>query len=203
MEKRIFFHLRKLLWLVITMQLATVLAATNVTDSTQIVGDSIVNLYAWSAWGSWSACSRSCGGGVSVQERECLPRSRNLIVNETGPSTTTVRVTRQATNDCLGVSRRYHECNAHACLSGERDVRAEQCSSYDRRPFRGRFYTWVPYIDGDSPCLLNCRPLGQQFYATLALVADGAPCTRVGYRAICVQGSCKVSGWKIYEKCKS
>ncbi|CAG9123807.1 unnamed protein product [Plutella xylostella] len=30
-------------------------------------------LYAWSAWGAWSACSRTCGGGVAVQERQCLP----------------------------------------------------------------------------------------------------------------------------------
>ncbi|CAG9795757.1 unnamed protein product [Diatraea saccharalis] len=31
-------------------------------------------IYAWSSWGSWSTCSRSCGGGVAVQERQCLPR---------------------------------------------------------------------------------------------------------------------------------
>ncbi|KAI8420132.1 hypothetical protein MSG28_008711 [Choristoneura fumiferana] len=80
---------------------------------------------------------------------------------------------------------------AKPCVGGVADMRAEQCSTYDRRPFRGRFYTWVPYIDGDSPCTLNCRPLGKHFYASLSLVADGTPCTRPGFRAICVQGACK------------
>ncbi|KAF9797868.1 hypothetical protein SFRURICE_001471 [Spodoptera frugiperda] len=66
------------------------------------------------------------------------------------------------------------------CPGPVRDPRAEQCAMYDRRPFRG-----------DSPCTLNCRPRGQQFYASLALVVDGTPCTKPGFRAICVQGDCK------------
>nr|XP_034835524.1 thrombospondin type-1 domain-containing protein 4-like [Maniola hyperantus] len=162
------------------------------SEAQEVIEDSSAKLYVWSSWGSWSPCSRTCGGGVSVQERQCLPRSRNpAVVPNTTLDTPTirVRVTRQTSQDCLGISKRYHECNTAPCLTGEKDMRAEQCSSYDRRPFRGRFYTWVPYVDGNSPCLLNCRPLGQQFYASLSLVADGSPCTKPGYRAMCVQGS--------------
>ncbi|XP_041984627.1 thrombospondin type-1 domain-containing protein 4-like [Aricia agestis] len=155
--------------------------------------------YAWSSWGAWSSCSRSCGGGVSVQERQCLPRDptrwrgsrkRRKLVRRAN-----ARKPRDVTNpECPGLSRRYHECNTEPCPGPVRDPRAEQCSAYDRRPFRGRFYTWAPYVDGNAPCILNCRPRGQQFYASLALVADGTPCTRPGYRAICVQGSCKAVG---------
>lgn len=54
------------------------------------------------------------------------------------------------------------------------------------------FKCWIFFL-GDSPCTLNCRPLGKHFYASLSLVADGTPCTRPGFRAICVQGACKVS----------
>lgn len=162
-------------------------------------------LYAWSSWGRWSPCSRSCGGGVAVQERHCLPR----IPSRTRRSRKRRKLTRSfehkrrsrhlihgpATEpDCPGLARRYHECNTAPCSGPQRDVRAEQCAVYDRRPFRGRFYTWVPYVDGDAPCTLNCRPRGQQFYASLALVADGTPCTKPGFRAICVQGTCKVVG---------
>lgn len=25
----------------------------------------------WGPWGSWTECSRTCGGGVSASEREC------------------------------------------------------------------------------------------------------------------------------------
>ena len=25
----------------------------------------------WGKWSEWSECSRSCGGGVSIQQREC------------------------------------------------------------------------------------------------------------------------------------
>ncbi|XP_063626447.1 thrombospondin type-1 domain-containing protein 4-like [Cydia splendana] len=180
----------EILWVAAIIQFAMCTTATN-DISTSVQTDS--GAYAWSAWGAWSPCSRTCGGGVAVQKRECLPRPGST--NTTLP-TPTVRVSRQTRGaDCVGVARRYHQCNMAPCHTGvasASDMRAEQCSAYDRRPFRGRFYTWVPYIDGDSPCTLNCRPLGKHFYASLALVADGTPCTRPSLRAICVQGSCKV-----------
>ncbi|XP_063626551.1 thrombospondin type-1 domain-containing protein 4-like isoform X1 [Cydia splendana] len=158
--------------------------------------------FAWSAWGPWSKCSKTCGGGVSVQERQCLPRDpsrmrRSRKRRKLIRSTERLRRAREIPSgdpDCPGLARRYHECNTEPCPGPLRDSRAEQCAVYDRRPFRGRFYTWVPYVDGDSPCTLNCRPRGQQFYASLALVTDGTPCTKPGYRAICVQGSCKIVG---------
>ncbi|CAG5049251.1 unnamed protein product, partial [Parnassius apollo] len=159
-------------------------------------------MYAWSTWGAWSSCSRSCGGGVAVQERQCLPRdpTRWRRSRKRRKLTRSVDHTRRARNvitrsvpDCPGLGRRYHECNTAPCPGPRRDSRADQCAVYDRRPFRGRFYTWVPYVDGNAPCILNCRPRGQQFYASLALVADGTPCTKPGFRAICVQGNCKVS----------
>ncbi|KAM3963349.1 papilin-like [Aphomia sociella] len=172
------------------IQFAMFTQATNITTiPPQVIEDN--SSYAWSSWGSWSPCSRSCGVGVAVQERQCLPRSRILATNATTTPAIIVRVTRQTQSDCLGVAKRYHECNTAPCSGSVQDMRSEQCAAYDRRPFRGRFYTWVPYIDGNSPCTLNCRPLGQHFYASLALVADGTPCTRPGFRAICVQGACK------------
>ncbi|CAK1551450.1 unnamed protein product [Leptosia nina] len=157
----------------------------------------ITSVYAWSSWGTWSSCSKTCGGGVAVQERQCLPRDptrwrRSRKRRKLVRSTDRLRRTRATqVPDCPGLARRYHECNTAPCPGPARDSRAEQCAVYDRRPFRGRFYTWVPYVDGNSPCTLNCRPRGQQFYASLALVADGTPCTKPGFRAICVQGSCK------------
>ncbi|RVE48286.1 hypothetical protein evm_007037 [Chilo suppressalis] len=195
----------KVIWVTTIVKLAVFATALNVTTvSPPEMDNSLGGSYAWSSWGSWSSCSKTCGGGVAIQERQCLPRSRSAIPNGTlPPPIITVRVTRQThLNDCAGVARRYHECNTAPCPDGEKDMRAEQCAVYDRRPFRGRFYTWTPYIDGDSPCTLNCRPLGQQFYASLALVADGTPCTRPGYRAICVQGECKQFS-KNLERCSS
>ncbi|XP_045501742.1 thrombospondin type-1 domain-containing protein 4-like [Colias croceus] len=167
----------------------------------EISRTNLTNMYAWSSWGTWSACSKTCGGGVAVQERQCLPRDptrwrRSRKRRKLARSTDRLRRSRDAVNvpDCPGLARRYHECNTAPCPGPVHDSRAEQCSVYDRRPFRGRFYTWVPYVDGNAPCTLNCRPRGQQFYASLALVADGTPCTKPGFRAICVQGSCKVVG---------
>ncbi|KAJ8717887.1 hypothetical protein PYW07_005817 [Mythimna separata] len=202
MEKKRHFLSKKLLWAFVIVQIVMLSSATNLTttESSQEIPVEVENEvevdipeYAWSAWGSWSACSRSCGGGVSVQERQCLPRNIPPLDNSSiPPPVITVRVTRETHEpNCQGVDKRYHECNDIPCPGGARSSRAAQCAAFDRRPFRGRFYTWVPYIDGNAPCTLNCRPLGQHFYASLSLVADGTPCTRLGFRAICVQGTCK------------
>uniref|UniRef100_A0A2A4K7Z3 PLAC domain-containing protein n=1 Tax=Heliothis virescens TaxID=7102 RepID=A0A2A4K7Z3_HELVI len=207
MEKKIFFLSKQLLWVFVMVEIAMWSSATNSTTTEkpqeaelEVEQDVSVEgeAYAWSAWGSWSACSRTCGGGVSVQERQCLPRIRNTESSENSsypPPVITVRVTRETHEpNCQGVDKRYHECNDIPCPGGARSSRAAQCAAFDRRPFRGRFYTWVPYIDGNAPCTLNCRPMGQQFYASLSLVADGTLCTRQGFRAICVQGTCKAVG---------
>ncbi|XP_059060915.1 thrombospondin type-1 domain-containing protein 4-like [Achroia grisella] len=196
MEKKKHSFWKKIIWIAAIIEFAMVTRATNTTTlPPQVTEGNQSEGYVWSTWGTWSRCSRTCGGGVAVQERQCLPRTKSTASNTTlAPPVITIRVARETQADCLGVAKRYHECNTAPCSGSVSDMRSEQCSTYDRRPFRGRFYTWVPYIDGDSPCTLNCRPLGQHFYASLALVADGTPCTRPGFRAICVQGVCKVVG---------
>ncbi|XP_068620341.1 thrombospondin type-1 domain-containing protein 4-like [Battus philenor] len=191
-HRRYLFWTNKSCWAAVIMQVATItMAANTAADSLQALEESLTSAYAWTSWGSWGPCSMTCGGGVAVQERECLPRTRSVIKN--GSSLGSIRIQRA---DCPGVSRRYHECNTAPCTIGEQvqDVRADQCAAYDRRPFHGRFYNWVPYIDGNVPCRLNCRPIGQQFYASLGVVADGTPCTKPGFRAVCIQGNCKAVG---------
>ncbi|CAG9795756.1 unnamed protein product [Diatraea saccharalis] len=132
-------------------------------------------------------------GNQSVQMRRSRKRRKLVRNTDRIRRTRNIAQIRPSDPDCPGLARRYHECNTAPCPGPPRDPRADQCAVYDRRPFRGRFYTWVPYVDGEAPCTLNCRPRGQQFYASLALVADGTPCTKPGFRAICVQGTCKVS----------
>lgn len=107
---------------------------------------------------------------------------------------------RYISNDCIGVYRRYHICNDHACPSGNDDLRQEQCSAFDDVDFQGRKYTWEPYIKDDAECELNCKPLGMKYFATLNnSVIDGTACFRPAEyyrsnylgRAICVGGICK------------
>ncbi|VVC98013.1 unnamed protein product [Leptidea sinapis] len=47
---------------------------TGIAQSHQTTVSNVTNKYAWSSWGPWGVCSKTCGGGVAVQERQCLPR---------------------------------------------------------------------------------------------------------------------------------
>jgi papilin len=125
----------------------------------------------WGPWSTPSECSRSCGGGVAYQTRECLR----------GP------------DNCQGGTRKYFSCNTQDCPDNEVDFRQYQCSQYDRTPFEGVYYNWAPYTKGPNPCELNCVPRGERFYYRhKAKVIDGTRCNDHSLD-VCVDGKCQVT----------
>lgn len=108
------------------------------------------------SWGDWeigSQCSRTCGGGVLVEQRSCMNA------------------------DCTGPSKRYSSCNTQACPPGALDFRQEQCSKYDSKPFERRLFQWIPYLKAPRKCELNCMPKGERFYYRHEKKVSMAVCT--------------------------
>ncbi|XP_050294454.1 papilin isoform X2 [Anthonomus grandis grandis] len=124
----------------------------------------------WLEWSEPSPCSRTCGGGVSTQYRQC-----------------------QDGYICRGASRRHFSCNTQDCPDTG-DFRAQQCSEYDEVAFENEKYQWIPYTKGPNPCELNCMPKGQRFYYRHApQVIDGTRCTD-DKLDVCVNGKCQPVG---------
>lgn len=158
----------------------------------------------WGPWSAWSECSRSCGTGIQAQSRECVPSQRLLrkrsIIAENG--------TAGSRPICIGTYKRYHTCNTQKCPNFPEDLRAEQCAKYNGRNYKGQSYDWVPFLDAPNSCALNCRAVGERFYATLEpAVMDGTPCDAPSLRGhnagismertdrwLCVAGQCKPVG---------
>ncbi|XP_021693567.1 papilin isoform X5 [Aedes aegypti] len=130
----------------------------------------------WGPWSSPSECSRSCGGGVAHQTRECL---------NTSPDGQPL---------CRGGSRKYFSCNIQDCPEGELDFRKQQCSEFNSVPFENHRYQWVPYTKAPNPCELNCMPIGERFYYRhKAKVTDGTRCNDESFD-VCVDGTCQAVG---------
>ncbi|XP_054858272.1 ADAMTS-like protein 3 [Eublepharis macularius] len=126
----------------------------------------------WDAWGAWSDCSRTCGGGASYSLRRCL-NGRN----------------------CEGRNIRYKTCSNNDCPSEAGDFRAQQCSAYNDVKYQGHFYEWVPvYGDSSSPCALKCQALGKPLVVELApKVLDGTRCNAKSLD-MCISGICQAVG---------
>ncbi|XP_045057934.2 papilin isoform X2 [Desmodus rotundus] len=130
----------------------------------------------WGSWGDWSPCSRTCGGGISFQERPCYSQRRD------------------GGSSCVGPARRHRSCHIESCPDGARDFRAVQCSAFDSQEFQGRRYRWLPYYGARNKCELTCIPKGENFYYKhREAVVDGTPC-EPGTRDVCVDGICRVVG---------
>uniref|UniRef100_W5N5E8 ADAMTS like 3 n=1 Tax=Lepisosteus oculatus TaxID=7918 RepID=W5N5E8_LEPOC len=126
----------------------------------------------WDAWGSWSDCSRTCGGGASYSLRRCL----------NGGS-------------CEGKNIRYRTCSNMECPEESGDFRAQQCSAHNDIKYQGSTYEWIPVSnDPTSPCALKCQAKGKNFVVELApKVLDGTRC-KTDSLDMCINGVCQAVG---------
>uniref|UniRef100_A0AAQ5ZT26 ADAMTS-like 3 n=1 Tax=Amphiprion ocellaris TaxID=80972 RepID=A0AAQ5ZT26_AMPOC len=126
----------------------------------------------WDAWGPWSDCSRTCGGGASYSLRRCL-----------------------SGGSCDGKNIRYRTCSNTDCPVESGDFRTQQCSAHNDIKYQGVTYEWVPApYDSSAPCALRCQAEGGSLTVELApKVLDGTRC-RVDAFDICISGVCQEVG---------
>ncbi|XP_047242190.1 ADAMTS-like protein 1 isoform X4 [Girardinichthys multiradiatus] len=126
----------------------------------------------WDAWGSWSECSRTCGGGASYSLRRCL-----------------------SSRICEGQNIKYRTCSNVDCPPDAGDFRAQQCSAHADVRYQGEFHDWLPvYNDPENPCSLKCKAKGSGLVVELApKVLDGTRCYTESLD-MCISGVCQIVG---------
>ncbi|XP_041442325.1 A disintegrin and metalloproteinase with thrombospondin motifs 20 [Xenopus laevis] len=138
----------------------------------------------WGPWGSYSSCSRNCGGGIKTITRDCSqPEPRN------------------GGKYCVGRRMKFRSCNTDSCPRGRKDFRDEQCTNFDGKHFNINGLTgsvrWIPKYSGilmKDRCKLFCRVSGTSSYYQLKdRVIDGTSCGPES-DDICVQGLCRQAG---------
>ncbi|KAK3567378.1 hypothetical protein QTP86_019893, partial [Hemibagrus guttatus] len=135
----------------------------------------------WDAWGTWSECSRTCGGGASYSLRRCLSSKNkcNDVITRT----------------CEGQNIKYRTCSNVDCPPDSGDFRAQQCSAHADVRYQGRYYEWLP-VDNDpeNPCALKCKAKGTDLVVELApKVLDGTRCYTESLD-MCISGACQIVG---------
>ncbi|KAM4612370.1 ADAMTS-like protein 1 isoform 2-T3 [Polymixia lowei] len=126
----------------------------------------------WDAWGSWSECSRTCGGGASYSLRRCL-----------------------SSKTCEGQNIKYRTCSNVDCPPDSGDFRAQQCSAHADVHYQGQYHEWLPVDnDPDNPCALKCKAKGSGLVVELApKVLDGTRCYTESLD-MCISGACQIVG---------
>lgn len=161
----------------------------------------------WGQWQGWSACSRTCGGGIRRSIRACdspAPSAGGLY--------------------CVGDRVRYTSCQTAECPRGSDDFRQEQCRRFDGNSFNiegvPSDVKWLPKYTGSKlinyllsilikrilylftffkvrdadKCKLFCRIQHSSAYYLLdSVVADGTPCGADTFHK-CVNGQCIPAG---------
>ncbi|XP_074526577.1 ADAMTS-like protein 2 [Halichoeres trimaculatus] len=145
-----------------------------------------VTTYWWGEWAKWTACTRTCGGGVMSQERHCLKQRKKVAAGKDNMT-------------CTGTPKKYHLCNTKECPATGRSFREEQCWSFNSQLYSGRNYQWKPLYPDDyvhissNPCDLHCTTTDGQ-RQLMVTARDGTSCKYSSYRGVCVDGKCEPIG---------
>ncbi|XP_076007219.1 ADAMTS-like protein 2 [Genypterus blacodes] len=145
-----------------------------------------VTTYWWGEWAKWTACTRTCGGGVMAQERHCLKQRQKVAAGKDNMT-------------CTGTAKKYHLCNTKECPTTGRSFREEQCWSFNSQLYNGRNYQWKPLYPDDyvhissNPCDLHCTTTDGQ-RQLMVTARDGTSCKYSSYRGVCVDGKCEPIG---------
>ncbi|XP_028271093.1 ADAMTS-like protein 2 [Parambassis ranga] len=145
-----------------------------------------VTTYWWGEWAKWTACTRTCGGGVMSQERHCLKQRKKVAAGKDNMT-------------CTGTAKKYHLCNTKECPATGRSFREEQCWSFNSQLYNGKNYQWKPLYPDDyvhissNPCDLHCTTTDGQ-RQLMVTARDGTSCKYSSYRGVCVDGKCEPIG---------
>ncbi|XP_032163717.1 ADAMTS-like protein 2 isoform X2 [Mustela erminea] len=161
-------------------------ATDNSPTSNSLEGGTDATAYWWGEWTKWTACSRSCGAGVTSQERHCLQQRRTSVLGA-------------GNRTCTGTSKRYQLCRVQDCPPDGRSFREEQCISFNSRVYDGRTHQWKPLYPDDyvhissKPCDLHCTTVDGQ-RQLMVPARDGTSCKLTDLRGVCVSGKCEPIG---------
>ncbi|XP_070614770.1 A disintegrin and metalloproteinase with thrombospondin motifs 13 isoform X1 [Erythrolamprus reginae] len=145
----------------------------------------------WSSWTSFTSCSRSCGGGIMLRQRQC---------NNPRPAF--------GGQACQGEALQAEMCHVQPCVKTQMDFMDEQCSATNMKPLYlheqlPSFYRWISaasYAKGDALCQYMCQAAGKNFMVSRGdRFTDGTRCKKPSLvdkdtLALCVMGSCRVFG---------
>ncbi|XP_076211492.1 ADAMTS-like protein 2 isoform X3 [Aptenodytes patagonicus] len=179
-------QLKGTLALLLVGNVAFVIAQDLTQTSNSLEEGADVTAYWWGEWTKWTACTRTCGGGVKSQERHCLRQRRKSVSG-------------LANKTCTGTSKRYQLCKVQECPANGRSFREEQCSSFNSHVYNGRTYQWKPLYPDDyvhissKPCDLHCTTVDGQ-RQLMVQARDGTSCKYTDFRGVCVSGKCEPIG---------
>nr|XP_030142906.3 ADAMTS-like protein 2 isoform X5 [Taeniopygia guttata] len=180
-------QLKGTLALLLVGNVVFVIAQQDLTQTSNSLEEgSDVTAYWWGEWTKWTACTRTCGGGVKSQERHCLRQRRKSVSG-------------LANKTCTGTSKRYQLCKVQECPVNGRSFREEQCSSFNSHVYNGRTYQWKPLYPDDyvhissKPCDLHCTTVDGQ-RQLMVQARDGTSCKYTDFRGVCVSGKCEPIG---------
>uniref|UniRef100_A0AAY4DYH8 PLAC domain-containing protein n=1 Tax=Denticeps clupeoides TaxID=299321 RepID=A0AAY4DYH8_9TELE len=174
------------LYIIMTLQIGLYSFQDEGVTSNSLEEELEATTYWWGEWAKWSACTRTCGGGVMSQERHCLKQRKKMTMAKNNTT-------------CMGSSKKYNLCNAKDCPSTGRSFREEQCWSFNSQVYSGKYYNWKPLYPDDyvhissNPCDLHCTTSDGQ-RQLMVPARDGTSCKYNNYRGVCVDGKCEPIG---------